>query len=249
MAATNCGKVWQSPADSVITPVYLFYSLGTDFMADFQDMRRNMVDCQLRTNGIVSAPVIGAFSSVPREDFVVPGVCVYADGDTPLPRGGFMMEPLVLARMLQAADPRPEDVVLNVGDASGYSSALLAGMVSAVVTLESEAHGLDSARVSWTAMGIRNIATVRGATSDGCPRHAPYSLIVINGAAGQIPASLTAQLSEGGRLITVIRQEGQAVGCISLLKPGTGGHLSSHDFQQASTLYVSGLEPEAAFVF
>src|SRR5690606_5116811 len=90
--------------------------------------RRNMVDSQIHTSGVVSAPVLEAFSSVPREQFVPEHLRgrVYADEDLPLGNGHFLMDPAILARMIEAAEVQAGDVVLNVGDPTGYSSAILA---------------------------------------------------------------------------------------------------------------------------
>src|ERR1700761_8590556 len=104
-------------------------------MSDYAKARINMVECQLRTNGIITPDILDSFSIVPREAFLTGDLKknAYVDDDLPLPGTGFLMEPLVFAHMVEAAAPVSADTVLNIGDVTGYSSAILARMVNKVV--------------------------------------------------------------------------------------------------------------------
>lgn len=219
----------------------------------FAQARKNMVDSQLATSGITDPRVLDAFTTVPREMFLPPDRkgAAYRDEDLLLPEGGgtFCMEPLVHARLIQAARPGQQDAVLNIGDATGYSAAILSDMVSTVMTLESRPGILNAARASWDELGFCNIAVLRGKEAEGCPEHAPYDLIVLNGAVGTIPETLLAQLSPHGRLAAVLRPRPDGTGRITVIEKIGENAFSTGYFHDAATPYVPGLEPAETFTF
>ena len=218
-------------------------------MQNYESCRRHMIDGQLRTNGITDSLLLKSFAEMPRERFlpeVLRGVA-YIDEDIALTHGGFLMEPLIFARMLQEANISSDDVVLNIGDDTGYSSAILSALSSTVVTLESKTGALDKARKVWADLGLCNIAVVKGANVKGCPEHAPYSLIVINGSSATIPAELFGQVGKGGRIITVIRGSENTSGRLVLNSCTGEGQFSPRVICDASTPFVQGLEPAEVF--
>jgi protein-L-isoaspartate(D-aspartate) O-methyltransferase len=106
-------------------------------MPNYAAARINMVDSQIHPSGVVSAPVLDAFRTVPREMFVPEDLRgrVYADEDLMLGNGQFLMDPAVLARMIEAANVQPQDVILNIGDSTGYSSAILAELAKPLLPI------------------------------------------------------------------------------------------------------------------
>src|SRR5688500_16658598 len=96
-------------------------------MTDYALARANMVENQLRPNRIDDTRVLEAMGEIPREAFVPKALrgCAYGDEDLALEQGRFLIEPLALAKLLQAAEPRPENVALVVGDLTGYAAAVL----------------------------------------------------------------------------------------------------------------------------
>lgn len=220
-------------------------------MKNYELCRKNMIDCQLRTNGIIDEELIGIFETLPREVFLPPEKdgAAYVDEDVPLGGDLFLMEPLVFARMMKAAVPVEDDIVLNIGDHAGYSSAFLSKIVSTVVTLETKIGILDRARKVWTKENLCNIALVKGDPGKGSKEHSPYSLIVINGAVQEVPQALLEQLSDGGRLVTVLRGGENAPGQIVLYKALGGGRYTSACFENATTPFLQELSPAPAFVF
>ncbi len=220
-------------------------------MHNFAQARKNMLDCQLATNGIIEPGVLDVFKSVPRELFLPEDKrgAAYVDEDILLAPGAFCMEPVVHARMVQAANPGIDDAVLNIGDVTGYSSAILSGLVSTVVALESKVGTLDKARGVWDAHDYCNVAVVKGAEAEGSKEHAPYDLIFINGAVAEIPQNLLEQLGEKGRLVTVVKKPGHVMGCITVAERVDGENFSTRTLFDAATPYVSGLEPASNFSF
>jgi len=212
--------------------------------------RKNMLDCQLATNGIVMSDVLDVFGRVPREMFLPEDrrSTAYLDEDIILADGVFCMEPVVHARMVQAAQPRKSDAVLNIGDMTGYSSAILSDLVLTVVTLEPKAGALDYARGVWDDLNYCNVAVVKGGSAKGSPEHAPYDVIFINGAAASIPDELLEQLGPAGRLVAVVKKPGET-GKITVIEKIADGKFSTRALFDATTPYVRGFEPTPTFIF
>lgn len=173
---------------------------------DFEAARLNMVENQLRTNRISDPAITEAMLKIPREPFVPKPMrgFAYVDSDLDLGGGRYLIEPLVLARLLQAAAIRPSDVVLCVGDATGYVTAVISRLAQTVVALECDADCAQRASSNLTDLGIDNAAVVQGALENGYPAQAPYDVIVIAGAVGEIPQDMCRQLAEDGRLVTIV---------------------------------------------
>jgi protein-L-isoaspartate(D-aspartate) O-methyltransferase len=167
--------------------------------------RLNMVEGQLRTNRVTDEAVLDGFLTTPRERFVPASLrgIAYVDDDVPLGNGRVLIEPLVLARLLQWAEIGKTDKVLEIGCATGYGAALLARMAQHVVAVESDAALAAQARANFAALGIGNVALHEAPLAQGWRAGAPYNVILINGAVGQIPTAISDQLAEGGRLVTV----------------------------------------------
>jgi protein-L-isoaspartate(D-aspartate) O-methyltransferase len=171
-------------------------------MTDFAARRTMMVDTQVRPNDVTKYPIIEAMLAVPREAFV-PGsrrdLEVAADIGRLAP-GRVMLEARTLAKMLDALDIQPTDLVLDVGCGLGYSAAVIARMAEAVVALEEAEALAGQAQARLSAEGADSAALVTGPLAEGAARHGPYDVIVIEGAAETVPDALLAQLKEGGRI-------------------------------------------------
>ena len=221
-------------------------------MIDYALMRRNMVTGQLQTNGIAAPEIADAFGMVPRELFLPETLrgAAYVDEDVPLPGGGFMPEPLVIAKMIAALRAPGAEVALCIGDATGYVAALLSQMVTTAVALESKSKQLESARRAWTQLDICNIAVAKGSGRRGCPEHAPYELIMICGAVDHMPEDLLRQLAPGGRLAAVMREQGSGAGHIALFEKDGAGHChGGQRLSDAATFFLEDFKGETAFVF
>ncbi len=149
------------------------------------EARRTMIDSQLRTSGVTDQRVLGAMMRVPREDYVPEGAraAAYIDRAVPLGEGRFLAAPLVHGRMLAEASPTPQDNALLIGEAAGYLAALLGPLVGSLDTVPPA-----------------DLAAKR--------RKGSYSLIVVDGAAEELPAALAALLADEGRLITGVVERG-----------------------------------------
>jgi protein-L-isoaspartate(D-aspartate) O-methyltransferase len=224
-------------------------------MIDYAAARLNMVEGQLRTNKVTDAAVLDAFLAVPRERFVqlsLRGIA-YVDDDIPLGGGRTLIEPMVLARLLQLASIGPADNVLEIGCATGYATALLARMAATVTALESNSPMATRARALLKELDCTGANVVEGKLTDGWRASAPYDVIVLNGAVGAIPPAVADQLAEGGRLVGVVLAEtGPAAGAgmgEAVLMTRAEGVLSSRPVFDAAVQVLPGFEPVPSFVF
>ena len=173
----------------------------------YEIARANMVDNQIKTNRVTDLRLIEALERLPRERFVPEAKrgIAYVDEDIDLGGGRWLMEPMVLARLLQAADVQRDEMVLVIGCATGYAAAVLAHLAGTVVALESDEALAAAAEAAVADLEIDNLVVVRGALTAGYAKQAPYNVILIDGAVAEIPPEICDQLSEGGRLVTVRR--------------------------------------------
>ena len=215
---------------------------------DYATARRNMVESQLRPNRVTDPALLEAFSSVPRELFVPAPLrsVAYVDEDIPLGRGRFLMESMILGRLLELAAVRSSDVALVVGAGFGYSAAVLGRIAGRVVALEDDHQLAQQAAQTLQGLGVANVTVVEGALVDGAPRLAPFDVILIDGAVERVPAAISEQLAEGGRLVAVIRAAG--IGRATLVTRQAGIVASRIAFD-AAVPRLPGFEADAAFVF
>lgn len=217
-------------------------------MLDFDQARTNMVESQIRTNKVTDERLIAAMRTVPREAFLpesLQGVA-YIDEDLHLGGGRYMTEPMVLARLLQAAEVGPSDAALVVGCTTGYAVALLAQLAETVVGIDDRAELVGAAEKNLSALGIDNAPVIERSLTEGYPKQAPYAIILIEGRCGEVPEALTSQLAPGGRLVTVIDDNG--VGKATLVKR-SGDIVSSRVLFDAQVPSLACFERKPAFVF
>ncbi|MEX0842230.1 MAG: protein-L-isoaspartate O-methyltransferase [Xanthobacteraceae bacterium] len=222
-------------------------------MIDFATARRMMVDGQIRPNDVTDPRILAAMLELPRERFLPPGQTdlAYLDLDVPVLGGGRrplrrLLKPMLLAKLIQAAAVRDADIVLDVGCATGYSSAVLARLAHSVVALEEEESLAARAREILTALGKDNVSVVTGPLAAGWPARGPYDAIVLEGATEVEPKTLFPQLREGGRLVCV--QGGSAAGKAMIYRR-VGADVSGRPAFDAAASILPGFKAAPAFVF
>ncbi len=218
-------------------------------MIDYAAARLAMVESQLRTNKVTDEAVLEAFLAVPRERFVPPRLrgAAYVDDDLPLGGGRYLMQPMVLARLIQLAEIGRDDNVLEIGCGTGYGTALLARLARSVVGVESDVELARQAVARLRELALDNATVVEAPLGAGHPGRAPYRVIVCQGAVARIPDAIAQQLVEGGRLVCVLRPDsgpGRAAVMTSI-----GGVLSHWPSFDAAVPLLPGFEAEPGFVF
>ena len=214
---------------------------------DFEAARHNMVESQIRPNEVTDRLIIEAMSEMPREAFVperLAGVA-YVDEALAVGNGRYLMEPMVLARLLQAAEIQAEDLALVIGCGSGYSAAVLARLAGTVVAIEATAELVNQASETLASLEIDNAAVIEATLTEGYPKQAPYDAILFGGAVSEVPRPLTDQLADGGRLVAVVaKSTGLGRG---VLVTRHGASVVERDIFDAGTPLLPGFEPVPAF--
>ncbi len=180
-----------------------------DFVSEvdhFRTLRERMIAGQLRARGIRDERVLAAMARVPRHEFVAPEFRSQAYEDHPIPigEGQTISQPFIVALMLQDLCLRPADVSLEVGTGSGYVAALLAELTARVFTIERHRVLAHEAEQVLVRLGYTNVRVIPGDGSAGLPAEAPFDAILVSAAAPSIPAALSSQLAEGGRMIVPV---------------------------------------------
>lgn len=207
-----------------------------------------MIDGQIKPNKVNDPRIIEAFETTPREDFVPKALreVAYVDEDLEIAPGRYLMEPMILARLVELAKIGPNDVVLDIGCGSGYSTALLSRFAGVVVGLEENQALADKANENLQNLDIENGAVIKGPMNLGCARQGPYQVILLGGAVEVIPQTLFDQLAEGGRLVTVKIRNGVGRGH---LVQKIGGILGNSDHFDANLPPLPGFQSKPEFRF
>jgi protein-L-isoaspartate(D-aspartate) O-methyltransferase len=217
-------------------------------MFDTATARRLMVDGQVRTADVTNPDLLAAMLAVPRELFVPPSLSAqaYSDGDVTIAKGRALLKPMVLAKLIQAAQVGGSDRVLDVGCATGYSAAVLARLAGSVVALEEDASLAHRAQEALAATGAAAVAVVTGPLAAGWPASAPYNVILLNGATEVIPEALGKQLQPDGRLACIF---GRAPAGRATIFRLIEGQLVGRPVFDATALVLPGFVAPPAFVF
>ena len=218
---------------------------------DFAKARQNMVDCQIHTSGIVDPNILEPYKTIPRERFVPDKLksLAYMDEDLHLGNARYLMEPSVHARMVEACSADDQDTVLDVGATYGYSAAILAAHAKTVFALDNDEGFAEFAVTAWHDIGIYNTVYFVDDLTVGDPKHAPFSVILFNGALTSVPDHYFEQLTTGGRLCCVVRPDPANVGCAILFQRLENGAISQRNLFDAATPYLPGFEPAEHFEF
>jgi protein-L-isoaspartate(D-aspartate) O-methyltransferase len=227
-------------------------------MIDFERQRLTMVESQLRPNEVTDTRLLAAMRTLPRERFLPlslkklaymdEGIEVFPAIDGAPAR--FLLAPMVLARLVQLAVVEPHDTVLDVGCATGYSTAVLARLGRSVIGLEPEPELAKAAGLALRELDIANTDIVKGALAKGHPEAGPYDVILLNGSVPMVPESLFTQLKEGGRLVAVVRgganNASQGKAYLFVKADGEASGLPHFD---AGARPLPGFAPEPSFAF
>ncbi|MGE0856061.1 MAG: protein-L-isoaspartate O-methyltransferase [Hyphomicrobiaceae bacterium] len=222
-------------------------------MADHALQRKNMVESQVRPSDVTDRRVMRAMQEVPREAFVPLAMkpVAYMDDELRLVSGGAgrtaraMLAPRAFARLLQLAEIESGDVVLDIGCATGYSSAIIARVAETVVALEVDAELAETAATIIEQQRIDNIAVVTGDLDAGYASEGPFDVIVIEGAVADVPPGLLDQLKDGGRLVAITA----GVPPRAALWRRSGRTFDRREAFEAAGPHMPGFEAKSEFIF
>ena len=223
-------------------------------MIDYARQRQAMVDGQVRVNDVTDPRIIAAMLELPREKFVPASrtALAYVDEDLPL-RGTaagkparYLIEPMVLAKLVQALAISESDHALDIGCGSGYSTALLSRLAASVVALEEDPEFVPIATRLLASLGVTNARVISGPLSVGAPQEGPYDALLLEGSVEVVPQALTDSLKDGGRLAAVVGSGRSAKATLYLR---SGKVVSARSVFDAAIPPLPGFAAPKEFVF
>ena len=217
---------------------------------DFANLRKNMVESQIRTCKVNDDLIIEAFLKTPRELFVPPlkrDFC-YTDREIKIARNRYLMEPMVFARLVQASELEKGESVLDVACGTGYSTAVLSLLANDVIGLERRTDLVQKAERNLIDLNVDNAFVVKGSLRKGHESQAPYDVIFVEGGVDFVPKDLLIQLNTGGRLLTISNSNFKNFGqAILYLKTKTS--VSKRLLFEANTSLLPSFEKKNTFKF
>jgi len=228
-------------------------------MINFEVARATMVESQLRTDKVTDRRILAAFATLPRERFVSAAKRQFAYSDASLEvwpslDGGparFLRPPAGLARLIQLVSVEAGDAVLDIGCATGYSTAVLSRLARSVTGIEAEPELAAAARENLKEIGVGNAAILGGDLCRGAPETGPFEVILLNGSVTEVPDTLLAQLKDGGRLGAIVAagQEGRPCQGKAYLFVKVEGEASGMPRFDANAKPLPGFAPPPRFSF
>ncbi|WP_268821571.1 protein-L-isoaspartate O-methyltransferase family protein [Octadecabacter dasysiphoniae] len=207
-----------------------------------------MVDTQVRPSDVTKFPIIEALLHIPREDYVPDDKrdAAYVGENIAIGGDRVLLEPRTLAKMLDALDVQPSDVVLDLGCGFGYSTAVLAQLADFVVAVEDDAARAEEAQQILSSHGVDNAAVFEAPLVEGAAKNGPYDVIILQGAVETIPDALLAQIKEGGRIAAIF-----AEGALGVVRVGRkiDGIVNWRMSFNAGAPVLPGFAKDAAFTF
>ncbi len=220
-------------------------------VADYTAMRRNMIDCQLRTNNVTDAQLLRAIAQTPREAFVPRARAEMAYMDRPVVLDGatssrVLNPPLSTALLLGAAQIKPADNVLLIGAATGYAAMLLSGLAAKIVAIDDDTALIAMAQTQMTHAALQNVELHVAPMTDGYAAAAPYDVVVIDGAIEHLPEGIIAQLADGGRVVSGYKN-GPVTQLVSGIKRDNNVALHAFMDNEIAALPAFARKPEFVF--
>ncbi|HEX9071569.1 MAG TPA: protein-L-isoaspartate O-methyltransferase [Pseudolabrys sp.] len=217
-------------------------------MTDFATARRHMVDGQVRTADVTDLRILAAMLEIPRENFVpsIAAGLAYLDLDLAVGEAGArrLLKPMVLAKLIHAANVASSDRVLDVGCSTGYAAAILSRIAGQVIALEQDSGLAQTARAALASQS--NVNVVSGPLIAGWPQGAPYDVILLEGAGEIAPHTFLGQLKDGGRLVCVL---GSGPAAKAMLYCRSGEELGGRPIFDASAAVLPGFARAPVFAF
>jgi protein-L-isoaspartate(D-aspartate) O-methyltransferase len=215
-------------------------------MTDFQTRRMVMVDTQVRPSDVTKFPIIAAMLAVPREVYVPSArrEAAYVGENVDIGAGRVVLEARTLAKLLDALDIQPDELVLDVGCGLGYSTAVMAHLADAVIAVEENAAHAAAAQRTLNDEGVDNAAVITGPLVAGSAKHGPYDVITVQGGVEVIPPAILDQLKDGGRIGALFMEGPLGVARIGYK---SDGRVTWRSVFNASAPVLAGFRAERGF--
>lgn len=215
-------------------------------MTEFATRRMMMVDTQVRPSDVTKFPIIEAMLAIPRETYVPADKreAAYVGENVQIAPGRVVLEARSFAKLLDALDVQPDEMVLDLGCGLGYSTAVIARLAEAVIAVEEDTDLANEAQATLSAEGVDNTAVVVGPLSEGAVKHGPYDVIILEGGAEAVPEALLAQLKDGGRIGCIFMEAALGVARVGYK---IDGRVTWRDVFNASAPVLAGFAAQRSF--
>jgi protein-L-isoaspartate(D-aspartate) O-methyltransferase len=201
-----------------------------DTLTNYAAERDAMVERQIASRGIREPTILEAFRAVPREEFLSEEYADLAYGDHPLPieAGQTISQPYIVALMIEAAEIKPGDRVLEVGAGSGYAAAVMSRIAGEVVAIERQPDLVKVAQERISRLGYDNVRIVEGDGTRGWEPEAPYDAILAAASGSHVPKPWIEQLADGGRIVMPVGEPNWIQKLVKVTR-GPAGQLITED--------------------
>ena len=218
---------------------------------NFNLARKNMVASQIRANQVTNLDVIDAFEKIPREFFVPKTMSEvsYSDDEINISRNRSMMRPMLLAKFFQELDMNGQETILHIGANTGYASAILSELSSAVISIESDKRLYEKSIDVLSTLGIDNVVPLHSPMENGFAKEAPFDIIFIEGSIEEKPLTLFDQLTCSGKLATIIRPKGHPLGKGMIYNKNNEGKITDGELFDAQSFSLQIFRAKAKFIF
>ena len=215
-------------------------------------MNKNMIDRQLKPIGVNNKLILDAFKSVPRELFLDKDKesIAYHEGNMEVKEGRWLLSVGLIGRLINAVSISKEDVILEIGSCTGYTTAILEKLSSLVVGVEQDDELRNYANDLLTKIGADSSLIVEGNHTLGNIKSAPYDKIFIFGSVKSIPDELFNQLADHGKIVCGIKGQnnGKSYGKAVVFKKNKG-IVSSSTIFNVNIPAMLGFDHEDVFEF
>ncbi|WP_417270199.1 protein-L-isoaspartate O-methyltransferase family protein [Celeribacter sp.] len=215
-------------------------------MPNFTQLRTTMVDTQVRPSDVTKFPIIQSMLTVPREAFVPADKrsAAYVGEHLDLGHGRVVLDPRVLAKMLDDLDIQSDELVLDIGAGLGYSSAVMSHMAEAVIAVEEDPEMAAAAAKNLMEAGVDNVVVETAALAEGAPQHGPYDVVILQGGVESLPDAILSQVKSGGRIVCIFIE-----GALGIVRMGYNidGEINWRASFNATAPVLPGFEAEKAF--
>ncbi|MBN9342794.1 MAG: hypothetical protein BGO76_07700 [Caedibacter sp. 38-128] len=218
--------------------------------ANFEAMRQAMIQGQILPQNVTHPKILQSFKVLLRESFVPQeqqNVC-YSDMHIPMAEDRIMLAPTILARLIQEAHILSSDRVLVLGCSTGYAAIVLSYLAQKVIAVESNSTYVKQMKEAFESYEIFNAHSYLGTLREGCLEHAPYEAIFIEGGIEEIPGELFSQLTEGGRIVTIL-SKGKQMPCQGVVIEKRGGSIHTSSFFETSAPILKEFQHTESFEF
>jgi len=205
---------------------------------NFAQARKNMVDSQVRPHNVTDQALIRAMGEVPREKYVPEALAgqAYVEKDLPLFEGRYLLKARDFSKLVNSAEIKQDDLVLDIGCGFGYSTSCLSHLAGMVVAIEEDEAIVAKAEQNLLADGRDNDVVVTARLLEGKADQGPYDVIIIAHGVEFVPQALLHQLKEGGRLATILVRDGVGEAMIYTRSGDVFGHTKMFEAAPACIL-------------